>query len=198
MTFKPNRLAVKFFTTEGTTVDLAQTVTVFQWWIQSHTVEGLLIDVTDYKHVPNGPGVILIGHEGDYSLDQKSGQTGLLYTLKRDETTSDFASQLTVSLRRALEAVRRLGKDRTLKKPQFETTQFELRILDRLQAPNTSEGLALVQNAVEEVLHTLGLELAGLEATSLTNARDVLTLKVSLAVDLTTVAEKFAPTSVPA
>ena len=31
----------------------------------------MLIDVADYRHVPAGPGVLLIGHEANYSLDNR-------------------------------------------------------------------------------------------------------------------------------
>lgn len=195
MSFNPNRLAVKFFTADETTIDLAQSVTVMQRWIQSHTVDGLLIDVIDYKHVPDGPGVVLIGHEGDYSLDQKNGELGLLYTLKRDASVSEFTGQLALSLQRALQAVQALSKDRTLKKPQFVTTDFELRILDRRTAPNTLEGLALVQNAVTRIFNAWGIGIAGLESAE-ADPRDVLTLRITAEVDLATVSEKFASDTV--
>jgi len=36
-------------------------------------VPGLLIDVADYAHVPDGPGVILIGHDVDYGIMNRHG-----------------------------------------------------------------------------------------------------------------------------
>ena len=36
-----------------------------------------LIDVADYSHVPDGPGVMLVAHEGFFSLDQENHQPGL-------------------------------------------------------------------------------------------------------------------------
>ena len=50
-------------------VDLAAAIPVFHRWIQEGACEELLIDVADYRHVPAGPGVVLIGHEANYSLD---------------------------------------------------------------------------------------------------------------------------------
>ena len=49
----PKRLSVKFFATEDSEIDLPNTFNVFQQWIQDKTVEGLLIDVVDYKHAPS-------------------------------------------------------------------------------------------------------------------------------------------------
>ena len=78
------RISVKFFVSEPDAVHLPAFIPVFHRWIQDHAVEGLLIDVADYKHVPEGPGILLIGHEGDYSIDMAKGRPGLLYSRKRE------------------------------------------------------------------------------------------------------------------
>ena len=57
---------------------------IFQRWIQEHTVPGMLIDVIDYKHVLEGPGVVLVADEADYAYDLGEGQPGLHYVRKRD------------------------------------------------------------------------------------------------------------------
>src|SRR5438105_13367664 len=63
-------------------IQIGDAITVFHQWIQDRVVPELLIDVADYKHVPDGPGVILIGHEANYSLDETDGRLGLLYNRK--------------------------------------------------------------------------------------------------------------------
>src|SRR5690349_3838270 len=60
---------------------------VFNDWIQRQptprrVTPELLIDVADYRHVNHGPGLLLIGHEANYSLDQAEGRWGLLYARK--------------------------------------------------------------------------------------------------------------------
>ena len=62
----PQRIAIKFFVTPDPTeaVDLAPFTPLFHEFIQKASVPGLLIDVADYAHVPNGPGIILIGAGG--------------------------------------------------------------------------------------------------------------------------------------
>ena len=52
---------------------------IFQRWIQEHTIEGMLIDVIDYKHVPDGPGIVLIADEFDLAYDLADGEIGLYY-----------------------------------------------------------------------------------------------------------------------
>ncbi len=80
----PKRIAVKFFTDEpGAPVALEPFIPLFHRFIQQATVPGLLIDVANYIHVPNGPGVVLVGHEVDYGIDAVGGRTGLLTVRKR-------------------------------------------------------------------------------------------------------------------
>src|SRR5882762_10312759 len=74
---------VKIFAREPAPVDLGDAIAVFHRWIQERACPELLIDVADYRHVPNGPGVMLIGHEANYSLDTTKGRLGLLYYRKQ-------------------------------------------------------------------------------------------------------------------
>ena len=73
---------IKFYLEHPETVNLADFDTVFNSWIQGQRLEELLIDVADYLHVHHGPGILLIGHEADYSLDNRAGRLGLLYNRK--------------------------------------------------------------------------------------------------------------------
>ena len=60
-------------------------IPVFHKWIQDKSLPGhLLIDVADYSHIPDGPGIMLIAHEGYVSLDQENQKPGLLYMRKKD------------------------------------------------------------------------------------------------------------------
>ena len=53
-------------------------IPVFHNWIQEKVVDDhLLIDVADYSHITDGPGVMLIAHEGHFSLDQENHQPGI-------------------------------------------------------------------------------------------------------------------------
>ena len=58
-------LNVKIFAQEPASIDLAGAIPVFHRWIQENVCEELLIDVADYRHVPAGPGVLLVGHEAN-------------------------------------------------------------------------------------------------------------------------------------
>src|ERR1041385_3049369 len=97
----PFRTQIKFFLENPGRLDLSDVAAVFQRWIQQKALDGLLIDVADYRHVIEGPGIVLIGHESDYALENRDGRLGLLYTRKRQLQT-DFQSQLRTSFRFAL------------------------------------------------------------------------------------------------
>jgi len=74
---------VKVFARQPVSIDQGEAIAVFHRWIQDRVCPEMLIDVADYRHVPNGPGVMLIGHEANYSLDSAKGRLGLLYSRKQ-------------------------------------------------------------------------------------------------------------------
>ena len=64
--------------------DLELFIPVFHKWIQGNKISNhIMIDVADYKHISDGPGIMLIGHEGNFSIDMENGEAGLLYTRKQ-------------------------------------------------------------------------------------------------------------------
>lgn len=151
----PHRIAVKFFAAPdpAAAIDLHPFTGIFHRFIQQAALPGLLIDVADYAHVPEGPGVVLIGHDVDYAIDLGAGQTGLLTTRKRLEGTP-LVESLRDTLRRALAALAAVEAEAEAKLC-FATGAFRLDVLDRLAAPNRAEGFAAVQQAVTPVLAAL-------------------------------------------
>ena len=73
---------IKIFAADSPSVRFADAIPVFHRWIQSRDLPELLIDVADYSHVPAGPGVVLIGLEANYALDNAHNRPGLLYVRK--------------------------------------------------------------------------------------------------------------------
>ncbi|HVF26118.1 MAG TPA: hypothetical protein VNA23_09530 [Anaerolineales bacterium] len=126
---------IKLFIDNPQSVNLADYSAVFNTWIQKHALNELLIDVADYLHVQNGPGLLLIGHEADYSLDNRAGRLGLLYNRKKqlEGTTQEKLTQATRAL---LIAAQLLEKENGL---QFNTREIQVLINDRLLVPNTVE-----------------------------------------------------------
>ena len=58
-------------------------INIFHKWIQEDKIPNhTMVDVADYKHIVDGPGIMLIAHEGYFSLDSEDGELGLLYMRK--------------------------------------------------------------------------------------------------------------------
>jgi hypothetical protein len=148
----PFRTQVKFFLDTTNPIDGALFTGVFQRWIQGNALGELLIDVADYRHVFQGPGTVLIGHESDYTIDNRDGLLGLLYTRKR-QTTEDVAAQLRTSLQRTLKAAELLEHEAAFKPAlKFNIAEIEVRFVDRLQFQNTPQTFDSIKDDVTAVL----------------------------------------------
>src|ERR1700730_17276402 len=127
---------VKLLVRNPEEVDLEPLIPVFHDWIHNQVEEGLLLDVADYRHVEAGPGVVLIGHEANYSVDNTDRRLGVRYNRKAalDGSNQDRLKQAT---RAALTACQRLEAESRLGgKLRFNGQEMELFINDRLLAPN--------------------------------------------------------------
>ena len=51
---------LKLFLHDASDLQLHTLIPVFHGWIQTRALADVLIDVVDYRHVPDGPGVMLI------------------------------------------------------------------------------------------------------------------------------------------
>jgi hypothetical protein len=129
---------VKLLLKDPGEANLDPLIPVFHGWIESQNGDELLIDVADYTHVPAGPGIVLIGYEGNYSVDNTGNRLGIRYNRKaaQDGSNQDRLSQ---AARAALAACRRLEEEPRLDgKFRFNGQDIELFINDRLVAPNTA------------------------------------------------------------
>lgn len=112
----------------------------------------LLIDVADYSHVPAGPGVMVIGHEANYSVDNRGNRLGLLYNRLAaiEGSTRDRIKQ---AYDAALSAARKLEQEPELQGSiRFDERDLEIWINDRLLAPNTPETFAVLETEVATFL----------------------------------------------
>jgi hypothetical protein len=132
---------IKFYLENAETVKLADFGAVFNSWIQTQRLEELLIDVADYLHVHHGPGIMLIGHEADYSLDNRAGRLGLLYNRKA-QVEGSTKEKLTQAVRAALTAAQILEKENGLK---FSGSEVQVIVNDRLLVPNTTETVDVLE-----------------------------------------------------
>ena len=129
----------KIFVENPESIDQEIFTLIFQNWIQDQVCEELLIDVADYLHVDAGPGIVLIGEEADYGMDNTGHRLGLRYNRKTG-LARDNSAKLAQALRSTLLAAQRLEADpRMGGKLRFSRHQLEFFINDRAIAPNTPE-----------------------------------------------------------
>ena len=142
---------LKLFVEDPESVNLADYAAVFNSWIQRQLTDELLIDVADYLHVHHGPGIMLIGHEADYSLDNRAGRLGLLYNRKA-QLNGTTQEKLTHTTRAALAAAQILEKENGLK---FIDSEVQVIVNDRLLVPNTAETFAALEPDMREFFDRL-------------------------------------------
>ncbi len=154
---------VKIYVEGELPVDPEQFIAVFHGWVQEQAAEFVLIDVADYSHVPEGPGVMLIGLEADYSIDETGGRWGLLYNRKAAQDGSN-ADRIRDALRMAAGACLKLEGQFSTDGLTFTRSEFDLIINDRALAPNTSETWEAARPEMESALSsTLGSNAFSLE-----------------------------------
>lgn len=146
---------VKIFATQKEGVDLTPAIPVFHRWIQQSARPELLVDVADYRHVPAGPGVLLIGHEANYSLDQNNYRLGLLYN-RMTPLEGSVADRLAQAWQSALEAAARIEQEPEFHdKLRFNAGEVEIILNDRLLSPNTEETYRELEPSVRSVFDSI-------------------------------------------
>src|ERR1700686_3895591 len=146
---------VKLLVRNPVEVDLEPLIPVFHDWIRDQVGEGLLLDIADYRHVDAGPGVVLIGHEGNYSVDSTDNRLGVRYNRKGalDGSNQDRLKQ---AARAALTACQRLETESRLGgKLRFDGQEIEIFINDRLLAPSSNATRQAFETDFENFLKQL-------------------------------------------
>lgn len=146
---------LKIFADDQSTVDATAYIGLFHDWIRQNALDELLIDVADYRHVPQGPSVILIGLEADYCIDNSGGRYGLRYNRKAAcaGTNQDRFRQALTSAARACRMIESQLEGNP--SPTFSGQALELLINDRALAPNTPETHTACRPEVETFLDSI-------------------------------------------
>ena len=124
---------------------LEEFIPVFHGWIQRKAVDGLLVDVADYSHLPQSPGVVLVGFEADRSMDATEGPLGLLYMRKQP------GAGLKDALRATLDSCVKL-EDELKGRLRFAPSDMLFIANDRLAAPNTEAGWKAIEPELKALL----------------------------------------------
>ncbi|MBI3666821.1 MAG: hypothetical protein HY236_11470, partial [Acidobacteria bacterium] len=77
------KISVKIRTDAPPSLKLDPFLVVFGRWRTDAAHPAQWVDLADYAHMPNGPGIVLVGKLCNFSFDQTGGPTGLLYASKK-------------------------------------------------------------------------------------------------------------------
>lgn len=177
MSAQIQQASVKLFLQDSQDLDLDAFIPIFHEWIRAKRLpDHLLIDVADYRHVPDGPGVMLVAHEAHYGIDSEAGKPGFLYSRKRDPI-GDAGTAMKDALKRAAMASELVEQEESLGgKLKFRTSDLELRVVSRLTAPNTEETRKALEPVWTAVLEEAGF--SGLELETASDPRSPFTLRI--------------------
>jgi len=151
----PHRISVKYYLQDPDTLDSEKLIPMFHGWILHAKVPGMLIDVADYRHMIDGPGVVLIGHETDYAMDMSEGRPGILCRRKR-AIESDWDQMLRSLFRNALTACQTIAEEKIFAAPpRCATDEALLVFADRLNTSNTQQACDRLTEQVQPFIEKL-------------------------------------------
>src|SRR5689334_16480573 len=149
------KFGIKFFAADAQKLDILKLIPIYHRWIQQHALEDLLIDVADYSHVPAGPGVMLIAHEGNYALDETGHERGVVYYSKH-RLPGELPERFAQVAGKALKAARLMSEDAELEGAlKVPGNRLQFFANDRLVAPNTDAAYAELEPALRAFLERL-------------------------------------------
>ena len=155
MSMNLHKFGIKFFAQDAERVDILKLIPIYHRWIQQSALEDLLIDVADYSHVPSGPGVMLIAHEGNYALDETGHERGVVYYSKL-KLTGDLPERFAQVAHKALKAAELMSGDAELEGAlKVPGNRLQFFANDRLVAPNTEAAYAELEPALKAFLERL-------------------------------------------
>jgi hypothetical protein len=146
------RVCLKILTDAPASLNLDPFLAIFSRWRTDAADPAQWVDLADYAHMPQGPGVMLIGHRCNFSFDLGTQGPGILYCSKKG---------LEGSLENRLRTVFREGflrSQRLAAEPEFpagvhlRAGALELTFNDRLETPNTESIDGILRPAARAVL----------------------------------------------
>ncbi len=141
---------VKLLVKNPEQVELEPLIPIYHRWIKDRIFEEMLLDIADYRHVPEGPGVVLIGLQADYAVDNLGGRLGVRYNRKAP-LDGENQQRLAQATRAALNACRQLESEESLDgKIGFGGRELEIFFNDRALAPNNEESRRAVEKELRE------------------------------------------------
>lgn len=147
------KINIKFFAKNETTVPWESTLHLFHSWIRES--DGEYYDVADYTHVHAGPGIVLVAHQANVSMDHADGRLGLLYNQKQTLEGSN-QEKLRRTFRQAVAYCQKIEQEPSLGgRLRFRGDEALFLVNDRLLAPNNVTTFNRLRTDLEAVAEQL-------------------------------------------
>lgn len=170
------RIYAKIFSPEPSVRD-EHFVPIFHRWIRGRMLGGVLIDVADYTHVPEGPGVMLVGHEVTFSLDRADGRFGLA-AQRRRPFEGDAVDGIVATLESLFAAAAALERDAPDVGLALDRTRLRIELNDRLRGPNSDAAFLELRPMVAAAARRAWPNRSVVVERSVNDARDRLAMDV--------------------
>ena len=149
------KIAIKLFTDTPEIIDLNPFLSIFARWRHNKSHSAEWVDLADYAHVPKGPGILLIGQQGNLSLDLAEPGSGILWNNKKGLSGS-IEDRIIETFRRGITLAHQLTSEidypKTFKpRPGFLQLSFN----DRLELPNDPNTELLLRSSVNKAMDAL-------------------------------------------
>ena len=145
---KLQKFGIKLYIDSKSDYSTKDYIPIFHKWIQNKVIDNhVLIDVADYSHIIDGPGVMLIAHEGYFSLDQENNKPSIMY-MRKTSLTGNFIDRFCNILNITIEAAKRLEENNL----KIIKNCFRFISNDRLYAENTTKNQDYYKSEIEKAL----------------------------------------------
>lgn len=149
------RIQIKIATDAPANINLDPFLEIFARWRMEKDHPAEWVDLADYAHMSRGPGIVLVGHRCNISFDLTNPGPGILYFAKKGLSGS-LAERIAAAFHDCFELTSRLLAEKEFPaNVHLRTDAIEIRLADRLQAPNNAATDQEVRPALRQVLDVL-------------------------------------------
>ncbi len=149
------RIDLKVFADAPPDLNLDPFLAIFGRWRHDAENPAQWVDLADYAHMLDGPGVIIVGKQGNFGVNLYEPGPGLLYVGKKDYQGPNDHRILEVFRRHLALATALLAEPDYPPELKVQSGSWELAINDRLNFPNHAGTDQLLRPAIESALNKL-------------------------------------------
>ena len=134
-------------------VSVTEVINLFHKWIKDQEPSQLLLDVADYSHVPDGPGIMLVGFHEIIAFKMNAEKPSFVVTQKsvlEGEASAVLLKTLTNGCFYANEFAKAFGD-----KLELDAENFEVGLNDRLL--DSAESLKNLEGSINELNKSIDL-----------------------------------------